>query len=307
MRFTAWLVLMATLLLWSGNWIVARAVRDEIAPGFATVGRLLVVLLILGPFAFQGLKKKLRILGKRDWQILAALGLSGGGVHLALQWLGLHYTTAASGILYLSTTPIFILLLALPLGEKIRLPQWIGVLISFSGVFLIAAQGDLGRLSFNIGDLMALASMAMWAGYTVLLRVRRDPLSVVELLVMVCGFGLVFMSPWVVLEFLSGEKLLLTEKGVGAVLYSAIGSLLIAYAGWSYVVARLGAARAGVTLHLMPAFGVVLSAMFLGEYPLWYHFAGIALILAGVALAASGNIWRRGRAAAPAPRSAPPR
>ena len=43
MRFTAWLVLMATLLLWSGNWIVARAVRDEIAPGFATVGRLLVM------------------------------------------------------------------------------------------------------------------------------------------------------------------------------------------------------------------------------------------------------------------------
>ena len=42
MRFAAWLVLMATLLLWSGNWIVARAVRDEIAPGFATVGRLLV-------------------------------------------------------------------------------------------------------------------------------------------------------------------------------------------------------------------------------------------------------------------------
>ena len=94
---------------------------------------------------------------------------------------------------------------------------------------------------------------------------------------------------------------------MGAILYSAIGSLLIAYAGWSYVVARLGAARAGVTLHLMPAFGVVLSAIFLGEYPLWYHFAGIALILAGVALAASGNIWRRGRAAAPAPRSAPPR
>jgi drug/metabolite transporter (DMT)-like permease len=301
MRFTAWLVLMATLLLWSGNWIVARAVRDEIAPGFATAGRLLVVLLILGPFAFQGLKNKLRKLEKKDWQILAALGFTGGGVHLALQWLGLHYTTAASGILYLSTTPIFILLLALPLGEKIRLPQWIGVLISFSGVFLIASQGELTRLSFNIGDLMALASMSMWAGYTVLLRVRRDPLSVVELLVMVCGFGLVFMSPWVAFEFLSDQKLLLSEKGMAAILYSAIGSLLIAYAGWSYVVARLGAARAGVTLHLMPAFGVVLSAIFLGEYPLWYHFAGIALILAGVALAASGNIWRRGRAAARVP------
>ena len=43
----------ATLLLWSGNWIVARAVRDEIAPGIATAGRLVVVLLILLPFAFS--------------------------------------------------------------------------------------------------------------------------------------------------------------------------------------------------------------------------------------------------------------
>jgi drug/metabolite transporter (DMT)-like permease len=301
MRFTAWLVLAATLLLWSGNWIVARAVRDEIAPGFATVGRLLVVLAVLLPFCIYGLRKKLPLLKTNDWKILAALGFTGGGIHLGLQWLGLHYTTAASGILYLSTTPIFILLLALPLGEKIRLPQWIGVLISFSGVFLIASQGDVTRLSFNIGDLMALASMFMWAGYTVLLRVRRDPLSVVELLVMVCGSGLIFMLPWVAFEFFSHKAIHLSEKGMAAILYSAIGSLLIAYAGWSYVVARLGAARAGVTLHLMPAFGVMLSAIFLDEYPRWYHFAGIALILAGVALAASGNIWKRGRAAARVP------
>jgi len=301
MRFTAWLVLMATLLLWSGNWIVARAVRDEIAPGFATVGRLLVVLAVLLPFCLSGLLRKLPTLTAKDWQVLAALGLTGGGVHLGLQWLGLHYTTAASGILYLSTTPIFILLLAIPLGEKIRLPQWLGVLISFSGVFLIAAQGDITRLSFNIGDLMALASMSMWAGYTVLLRVRRDPLSVVELLVMVCGFGFVFMLPWIAWEFFNGRHVLLSKNGIIAVLYSAIGSLLIAYAGWSYVVARLGAARAGVTLHLMPAFGVVLSAIFLQEYPHWFHFAGIGLILAGVALAASGNIWRRGRASVRSP------
>ena len=45
MRFTAYLILAATLLLWAGNWIVARAVRDDIAPGIATAGRLVVVLL----------------------------------------------------------------------------------------------------------------------------------------------------------------------------------------------------------------------------------------------------------------------
>ena len=284
MRFSAWLVLLATLLLWSGNWIVARAVRDDIAPGIATVGRLAIVLALLLPFAFRGLKEKLPSIPGRDWRTLAALGFSGGGVHLGLQWLGLHYTTATSGILYLSTTPVFILLMAIPLGERIGVRQWRGVLVSFCGVFLIATRGEPAKLSFNIGDLMALASMMMWASYTVLLRLRRDPLDTVELLVMVCGFGLVFMTPWLAWEIAFNPRLELTRNGALAVGYSAIGSLLLAYAGWSYVVKRLGAVRAGVTMHLMPAFGVILSALFLAEYPGWYHFAGIALILAGVTL-----------------------
>ena len=284
MRFAAWMVLVATLMLWSGNWIVARAVREEIAPGIATVGRLIIVLAILAPFALNSLRHKLRTLARRDWWILAALGFTGGGLHLGLQWLGLHYTTATSGVLYLSMSPIFILVMAAPLGERIGPRQWAGVAISFCGVYLIATQGRPAVPSFNVGDMMALASMMMWAGYTVLLRVRRDCLNTIELLVMVCAFGLAFMAPWLAFEILIEAKVELTPAGLLGVLYSAIGSLLLAYAGWSYVVRRLGAARAGVTMHLMPAMGVALAALFLGEYPSWFHFAGIALILAGVAL-----------------------
>jgi drug/metabolite transporter (DMT)-like permease len=285
MRFTNWLVLLATLSLWSGNWIVARAVRDEVAPGIATVGRLIIVLVVLLPFTFSGLQKKIRELTPKDWQILAAMGFAGGGIHLALQWLGLHYTTATSGVLYLSTAPIFVLLMApLLLKERIAARQWLGVAISFCGIATIASQGDparLASLSFNRGDLMALASMVMWASYTVLLRLRRDALDVAELIVVVCAFGLAFMAPWLAVE---RAPLPFHATAIVAILYSAIGSLLLAYAGWSYVVSRLGAARAGATMHLMPAIGVALAATFLGEYPRWFHFAGIGLILAGVAL-----------------------
>ena len=284
MRFAVWMVLVATLMLWSGNWIVARAVREEIAPGIATVGRLIIVAAILAPFALNSLQQKLRTLARRDWWILAALGFTGGGLHLGLQWLGLHYTTATSGVLYLSMSPIFILVMAAPLGERIGPRQWAGVAISFCGVYLIATQGRPVVPSFNVGDMMALASMMMWAGYTVLLRVRRDSLNTIELLVMVCAFGLAFMIPWVGFDIFSQAKVELTPAGTLGVVYSAIGSLLLAYAGWSYVVRRLGAARAGVTMHLMPAMGVALAALFLGEYPSWFHFAGIALILTGVAL-----------------------
>jgi drug/metabolite transporter (DMT)-like permease len=288
MRFTAWAVLLATLVLWSGNWIVARAVRDDISPGVATAGRLLIVALVLAPFVWRGLAAKLPRLSRRDWQVLGLLGFAGGGIHLALQWLGLHFTTATSATLYLSTAPIFILLLAAPvLGEAIGARQWLGVAVSFCGVALIGTRGEVTRLSFNIGDFCALLSMVFWGSYTVFLRLRRDALGVLEFIAMVCALGLVFMAPWLMAEYFIGMRMALNAAGAAAVLYSALGSLLLAYAGWSYVVTRLGAARAGVTMHLMPAIAVGLAALFLGERPYGFHFAGVALILAGVTLASA--------------------
>lgn len=285
MKLTAWFVLAGTLLLWSGNWIVARAVRDEIAPGFATAGRLVVVILLLAPFCWRAMAQKLPRYGWAEWKPLVLLGWAGGGLHLALQWLGLHYTTATSATLYLSTSPIFILLLARPLlGERISARQWAGVLISFCGVSLIGTQGQFALVSFNAGDALALASMAMWGSYTVFLRMRKDALDTPEFITLVCLMGLVWMAPWVLWELWAGKKAALSVPGGFAVLYSAIGSLLLAYAGWNYVVKRLGAARAGATMHLMPAIAVGLAALFLGEYPQWFHFAGIALVLAGVGL-----------------------
>ena len=281
---------MATLLLWSGNWIVARAVRDDIAPGLATAGRLIVVLLILLPFTFSGLKRKYgKLQGKT---VLLALGLSGGGLHLAFQWLGLHYTTATSATLYLSTAPIFILLLARPLlDERISARQWAGVSVSFCGVALIGTQGQLlsgtSLVSFNVGDALALASMALWGAYTVFLRMRRDDLDTPEFLTVLCAMGLVTLLPWVAVEFIQGMETKLSANGIVAVVYSAIGSLLLAGAGWTYVVKRLGAARAGTAMHLMPAITVLLAMLFLNEHPSWYHGAGIALILAGVGLSSS--------------------
>ena len=286
MRATAYFVLAGTLLLWSGNWIVARAVRDDISPGIATAGRMVVVLLILLPFTLAGLRRKSgQLQGKT---VLLALGFFGGGLHLAFQWLGLHYTTATSATLYLSTAPVFILLLSRPLlGERIAARQWMGVAVSFCGVALIGTQGKLSPVSFNAGDALALLSMLFWGSYTVLLRLRRDNLDTPEFMALLCAMGLATLLPWVAVEIAQGVEIKLSFNGSSAVLYSAIGSLLLAGAGWTYVVKRLGAARAGATMHLMPGIAAVMAMVFLGEAPFWYHFAGIALILAGVALSSS--------------------
>src|SRR5262245_13580168 len=138
MRAWPWIVLLGTLFPWSGNWVVARAVRDEIAPGFATTLRMLLAIAFLLPFCWRGLAAKLPTYGWPEWKGLLLAGFTGGGLHLACQWLGLHYTTATSATLYLSTSPLFILLLARPmLGERITANQWLGVAVSFCGVALI--------------------------------------------------------------------------------------------------------------------------------------------------------------------------
>jgi drug/metabolite transporter (DMT)-like permease len=117
---------------------------------------------------------------------------------------------------------------------------------------------------------------------------RRDDLDTAEFLAALCGMGLVTLLPWVAFElFFMQYKVSLSALGAVAVLYSALGSLLLAGAGWTYVVKRLGAARAGVSMHLMPGIAAVLSMIFLGEFPGWYHGAGIVLILGGVALSSS--------------------
>jgi len=52
----------------------------------------------------------------------------------------------------------------------------------------------------------------------------------------------------------------------------------------------VGGERAGTFLHLMPLFGAIFAAFFLGESLLWYHFAGAALIFAGIFVATRSGV-----------------
>jgi drug/metabolite transporter (DMT)-like permease len=293
MRAAAYFAVVAALALWAGNWIVARAVRDDISPGLITSGRVLLVMLTLAPLALPGLAAKVRAFSARDWLVLAALGLFGGGLHNAMQYLGLQHTTATNGTLFFSLSPLTIMALAgVLLAERVRSVQWAGVAVSFAGVLVIALRGEanaLLALSFNPGDILCFVSMILWSGYTICLRLQRAPLDAVQLLFMVCAIGLVTLLPWLAWDLAHDPRAHFNRAGVAAMLYSAFASVILAYAGWNYAVARLGAARTGGFSHLLPAFGVIFAALFLGEYPAWYHFAGIVLIFGGIGLSSLGR------------------
>ena len=69
-----------------------------------------------------------------------------------------------------------------------------------------------------------------------------------------------------------------------AMLAVALFSSVLAYIFWNRGVEAVGPQVAGLFVHLMPVFGVLLAWIFLGERLRPYHVAGIALILIGIVL-----------------------
>ena len=176
-------------------------------------------------------------------------------------------------------------------GERITLGQAFGVVASIAGAALVIARGDLGvllGLRFAPGDLWLLAGVILWALYTVLLRHRPAGLPPLVLLTATIALALLLLLPLYALELWSGARLQLTGESLASLAYVALFPSVVAYIFWNRGVREVGPNAAGVTLQLMPVFGALLAAAFLGERLAGHHWLGGALVLSGILLA-----WRR--------------
>lgn len=290
-RVAAFALLALANLFWSGNWIIARALRNDIDPLTLNTWRWIIAALVLAPFALPGIIAQ-RDLIRRSAGLITLLALTGVVLFQLLVYLGLHSTTAVNGVLFNSASPLFFMLCSwVMLRERTTRGQIAGMLISFAGIAIIMSRGELGQLravSFNVGDAWILLAMAIWGVYSVLLK-RRDPaLGGVLLLFLTSVAGALLMLPLLAWSAWQGSHALLrlpVGNEIGAVLYVALAASVGAFMCWNRGVAVLGANAAGFTLHLLPAFGTLLAMLFLGERFHLFHAAGVAAILVGVVVA----------------------
>ncbi|MDP1732900.1 MAG: DMT family transporter, partial [Sulfuritalea sp.] len=120
-----------------------------------------------------------------------------------------------------------------------------------------------------------------WSAYTLLLS-RRPPVHPLSFLTSITVTGLVFLFPFYVWEMTQGRHVIATPGSIAAIIYTGVGPAFLGYILWNRGVAEVGPARAGLFMHLVPAFGIVLSMIFLGEKLALYHAIGIGLIFAGI-------------------------
>jgi drug/metabolite transporter (DMT)-like permease len=284
------LLLALAALFWSGNWVVGRALRGAMPPVALNFWRWTGAVVILAPFVLPRLVGRWSVV-RTHWRILALLGGLGAALFQVLVYLGLGMTTMVNAVLMNSAVPLFIILCSWLLErEHATLRQIAGIVLSFAGILVIMLHGDpgaLARLQFNRGDAIILAAMPVWGAYSVLLKRRPRGLAGIELLFVLSLFGVAWLVPFFIAENIFVRSGTLTLATAGAVIYVSLFASVLGYICWNKGVAAVGANRAGVTIHLLPAFGTLLAILFLDEAFHLFHLVGFATIAAGVWLATS--------------------
>lgn len=292
----AFLLLGLVMLLWAGNSITGRAVRDAIPPFTLAFGRWLIAVLVLAPFAARRVWAE-RAEALAGWRWIVALGFLGIVCFNAFIYSGLHHTSAANALLLQASIPALVLVLDRAIfGTRAGALHVAGVVASTIGVVAIVFRGDvsaLASLHLGSGDALILCGVVVWGLYTVLLR-RKPAISSASFLLLVFVIGALAMAPLAAWEWAQGLRIAWSPAVIAAFLYVGVFPSVLAYFIYNAATAQLGAARSGQAITLMPLFGALLSALLLGERLEGYHFAGMALILAGIVLSALELARRRG-------------
>lgn len=293
-----YLLLSLTALLWAGNMVLGRAVAGHVPPLTFALVRWIGATLIVLPFAWRDLMRDLPLIRASFWQmlLLAATGIS---CYNAMSYFALQYTEALNGLLLQSMAPLLVALWCFALfRDRLSLGQAAGILTSLCGVLMIVSRGDIDTLLHlkpNVGDVWIVVALLIYAFYAAILRTRPQ-LAPLSFLAVIMGLGALLLVPFGLWEYFTGHVLKFDLPSMAALAYVAVGPSLIAYLCFNRGVELIGANAAAPFLHLMPVFGTVLAILFLGERLAWYHLAGYALVIGGIALATLAA--RRARKAA---------
>ena len=257
----------------------------DVPPIGLSFWRTAVGFLLLLPFVIGPIRREFGIL-RAAWPVLALIAfllIVGGN---AVLFLSLQFTYAVNAGVINSVEPVIILVLAWALfGDPVSKRQAFGVAVSLSGVVVLVVQGDLANLAaldFNLGDLLAFAAYVSWGFYAVMLRKLPRGLDPRVVLAAILGLGSLELLPFYVIETVVYRPIVPSWTTAWTVGLLAVISSIAAVLMWNRAIAHLGPGRAGILIHLIPAFTVLLAIALLGEALRQYHVTGIALIAIGI-------------------------
>jgi len=282
--------------------IFIRYAQESVPSLVIAAWRLTIASLVLAPIAYSRQRKELSSLKVKE------LGLAlAAGVFLALHfatWISsLEYTTVASSVVLVTTTPLWVALFApFTIKEPITRLIMLGMLLALAGGVIVglsdACQVTTGRLacpplsdfirgSAFIGDILALSGAVMAAGYVIIGRRLRSSMSLIGYIFVVYGMAAVVL---VLIMLASGESAFgyPASAYVWLVLLALIPQLL-GHSSFNWALGYLSAAYVSITLLGEPIGTIILAYFLLGEAPSGLKIIGAILILLGIFIASQNE------------------
>ena len=272
-------VLAAISLVWGFNWVVLKVgVRHADPFEFLAWRFALAAGCLFG--AAVVLRRPIRL--THAPQVLV-IGLLQTTATFALATWALKSGAVGKTAVLNYTMPFWVTLFAWPLlGERPSAGQGLALAIGLAGLLLLIGPGAAPGLP----DLLALASGVVWglgviATKHLQTRARVDTLSLIAWQVLFGGGTLAALALVVPGEPAHWNAALVFAIVYNGVLVSALGWFL-----WFWALQRLDAGTASFGILAVPVLGALFSAALLGERPSALDWAGMALIVAALALAA---------------------
>jgi drug/metabolite transporter (DMT)-like permease len=292
----AYIMLIFCSLFWSGNFIVGKfASLYEIPPLSLNFLRWLIVWIILIPFTFKDIIKNFKNI-KNNFSSIFLMSITSISVFNSVVYYSLNFTQVLNGALMISTIPVLIIFISLIFKtEKINFNQILGVLFSTTGVIIIVTRLDFVKftnLEFNKGDLWLLIAMFSWAIYSTMLRTYKIPLKNLTFISIIVSIGLIFLFPQFLFEYKHDQIIQFKLPTILIVSYVVLFAGLGAYIFWNKGVSIIGPNKAGIFLHLMPAFSSIMAIFILNEKLMHFHIIGAVVIITGIYISSKKTLLK---------------
>ena len=283
--FTGYLFAIGATALWSGNFIIARGLSDNIPPVSLAFYRWIVAVIVFTPFAIKSLYREWPIIKKHVayFSITSFLGITTFNTFI---YIAGQTTTAMNLSLIAITFPIFIILFSRILyKELLTVKKGLGITLVLIGVLFLITKGKISTLlsiSFTIGDIWMLIASIIFAVYSLFLRNKPEGMSVKALQLSTFILGLLFLFPFFLWEQTRVHQSFLNQTTIPAILYVGIFASLCAFVLWNKSIIILGPSKAGMIYYTLPLFSGFLGFLFLHESINMIHFYSIILIFSGI-------------------------
>lgn len=293
-----WISLLALTVLWGSAFLLNEIALASFTPSVLVAGRIFVaVAVIYGYFRLTG--GSLPGPG-RGWWPMVVLAMLGNVLPFHLvAWSQQYIDSSLAGVL-MAVMPLFVLTLAhffVP-GARLTLFRAAGFVVGFAGVVVIIGPDFARGFDDNVALWGAIAVLGAALSYSIsTIYARRlgagDPVRRAAGMLVVAS---IMSLPAAVVDL----PAMVVPTAVATVALCALGFLATGFATLLYFRLIQGPGPAFISLvnYLVPAWAVIVGALFLDESLSISVFLGLSLILSGIALSEIGpRVIRATRAA----------